>query len=193
MWHSGLGDPRRSCECRPTRRVTPTPLWSRSGVGSRQPTSASSFSSGATQNAQLDAIETALRAMLRPGGVHPAIAFALTAFNRIPLATNIGAVTDAIGISAKRFIERFKAQVGGSPKALLSDSAVPVRACTSASRPGGRLAASRTGVRVLRPGALHSRIPGVFGAHADQLSRISDSVSEPRQISTIRRSDCLTR
>jgi AraC-like DNA-binding protein len=67
-------------------------------------------------DAQLDAIETALRAMLQPTGVHPAIAFALTAFNRIPLATNIGAVTDAIGMSAKRFIERFKAQVGVSPK-----------------------------------------------------------------------------
>jgi AraC-like DNA-binding protein len=54
--------------------------------------------------------------MLRPRGVHPAIVFALTAFNRVPLATNIGAVTDAIGMSAKRFIERFKAQVGVSPK-----------------------------------------------------------------------------
>ena len=67
-------------------------------------------------DAQLDAIEHALREMLQPTGVHPAIAFALAAFNRVPLTTNIGAVTDAIGMSAKRFIERFKAQVGVSPK-----------------------------------------------------------------------------
>jgi AraC-like DNA-binding protein len=66
--------------------------------------------------AQLDALETALRTMLRPTAVHPAIAFSLTAFNRIPLATSIGAVTNSIGMSAKRFIERFKAQVGVSPK-----------------------------------------------------------------------------
>jgi AraC-like DNA-binding protein len=67
-------------------------------------------------DAQLDAIASALREMLQPTGVHPAIAFALTAFNRVPLTANVGAVTDAIGMSAKRFIERFKNQVGVSPK-----------------------------------------------------------------------------
>jgi AraC-like DNA-binding protein len=67
-------------------------------------------------DAQLDAIEAALGEMLRPAGLHPAIAFALTTFHRRPLVANIGAVTDAVGMSAKRFIERFKAQVGVSPK-----------------------------------------------------------------------------
>jgi AraC-like DNA-binding protein len=67
-------------------------------------------------NAQLDTIENTLLSLLKPTDVHPAIAFALASFNRAPLATNIGAVTSAIGISAKRFIERFKAQVGLSPK-----------------------------------------------------------------------------
>jgi AraC-like DNA-binding protein len=67
-------------------------------------------------DAQLDVIENALGEMLQPTGVHPAIAFALAAFNRAPLTANIGAVTDAIGMSAKRFIERFKTQVGVSPK-----------------------------------------------------------------------------
>ena len=65
---------------------------------------------------QLDAIESALRAMLRPGAAHPAVAFALRAFDRVPLALHIGAVADATGMSAKRFIERFKTQVGMSPK-----------------------------------------------------------------------------
>ena len=65
---------------------------------------------------QLDALETVLRTMFHPVGGHPAIAFALAALDQVPLATSIGAVTDAIGMSAKRFIERFKAQVGLSPK-----------------------------------------------------------------------------
>jgi len=65
---------------------------------------------------QLDAIEAALEEMLQPAGLHPAVGSALTTFHRSPLVANIGAVTDAIGMSAKRFIERFKAQVGVSPK-----------------------------------------------------------------------------
>jgi len=67
-------------------------------------------------DAQLDVIERMLNAMLQPTAVHPAIAFALTSFDRVPLTTNIGTVTQAIGMSAKGFIERFKAQVGVSPK-----------------------------------------------------------------------------
>lgn len=66
--------------------------------------------------AQIDGMESALREMLQPDGMHPAVTFALTTFNRVPLTTNIAAVTDAIGMSAKRFIDRFKAQVGVSPK-----------------------------------------------------------------------------
>jgi AraC-like DNA-binding protein len=67
-------------------------------------------------HAQLDAIENTLRKMLQPTGIHPAVAFALAAFNRVPLTITVGAVTDAIGMSAKRFIERFTAQVGVTPK-----------------------------------------------------------------------------
>ncbi|HEY1307814.1 MAG TPA: AraC family transcriptional regulator [Vicinamibacterales bacterium] len=67
-------------------------------------------------DAQLDVIERALSEVLRPAGVHPAVAFALRAFDRAPLTTNIAAVTDAIGMSAKRFIERFRSEVGFSPK-----------------------------------------------------------------------------
>ena len=54
--------------------------------------------------------------MLRPAGVHPAVVFALRAFDPAPLTTSIEQVTAAIGLSAKRFIERFKAEVGVSPK-----------------------------------------------------------------------------
>jgi AraC-like DNA-binding protein len=65
---------------------------------------------------QLDIIEACLRETLRPARLHPAVGFALTKFHRSPLAMNVGAVTDAVGMSPKRFIERFKAQVGVSPK-----------------------------------------------------------------------------
>src|SRR5262245_35223348 len=65
---------------------------------------------------QLDVIEATLAEMLRPTRLHPAVGFALKKFHRSPLATSVGAVTEAVGMSPKRFIERFKAQVGVSPK-----------------------------------------------------------------------------
>ncbi len=69
-----------------------------------------------TIDAKLDVLEAALQEMWRPPGLHPAVTFALAAFDRAPLTTSIGAVTDAIGLSAKRFIERFTIEVGLTPK-----------------------------------------------------------------------------
>ena len=67
-------------------------------------------------DATLDALEAALHEMWCPQRLHPAVDFALTAFDRAPLTTSIAAVTDAIGLSPKRFIERFKTEVGLTPK-----------------------------------------------------------------------------
>lgn len=67
-------------------------------------------------DATLDVLEAVLHEMWRPSGLHPAVDFALAAFERAPLTTTIGAVTDALGMSAKRFIERFKIEVGLTPK-----------------------------------------------------------------------------
>jgi len=67
-------------------------------------------------DAALDALETAMREVWTPAVRHPAVTFALSAFERAPLATSITAVTDRIGLSAKRFIERFKSEVGMTPK-----------------------------------------------------------------------------
>jgi AraC-like DNA-binding protein len=50
--------------------------------------------------------------------LHPAVAHALRVFGRSPRAASIGEVTAAIGLSAKRFIERFKTEVGLTPKAF---------------------------------------------------------------------------
>jgi AraC-like DNA-binding protein len=70
----------------------------------------------ATADGKLDVIELALLESLAPRGLHPAIGFALAAFDRVPHTTTMTAVTDAIGLSAKRFIERFKVEVGVTPK-----------------------------------------------------------------------------
>jgi len=67
-------------------------------------------------DAKLDTMERALRENLRWSGVHPAVAFALEAFVQRPNAVNVSAVTGMTGLSAKRFIERFKATVGVAPK-----------------------------------------------------------------------------
>lgn len=70
----------------------------------------------ASSDAQLDVLEAALLEMWTPVSSHRAVAFALTAFDRSPLTTSVAGVTDAIGLSAKRFIERFKVEVGMTPK-----------------------------------------------------------------------------
>lgn len=69
-----------------------------------------------TPDAELDAIEAALREMFVPAAVRPAVGIALTAFDRVPLTASIGAVTSAIGMNAKQFIEQFKRAVGVTPK-----------------------------------------------------------------------------
>ena len=66
-------------------------------------------------DAMLDVLEAALQEMWTPPGLHPAVTFALAAFDRTPTAS-ITAVTDTIGLSPKRFIERFKIEVGMTPK-----------------------------------------------------------------------------
>ena len=67
-------------------------------------------------DATLDALEAVLNEMWRPPGLHPAVNFALAAFDRAPSTTTVATVTGAIGLSAKRFIERFKIEVGLTPK-----------------------------------------------------------------------------
>jgi AraC-like DNA-binding protein len=70
--------------------------------------------------ARLAALERAMERMLaraqNPAPPHPAVAYALGAFQRLLQPTSIAEVTAQIGLSPKRFIERFKAAVGVSPK-----------------------------------------------------------------------------
>jgi AraC-like DNA-binding protein len=47
---------------------------------------------------------------------HPAVAFALNEFHSTPETQKIAAVTDRIGLSARRFIDVFRKEVGLTPK-----------------------------------------------------------------------------
>lgn len=71
---------------------------------------------GKSIDAKVDVLEAALLEMWTPPGQHPAVSFALAVFDRAPTTTKIAAVSDTIGLSAKRFIERFKNEVGLTPK-----------------------------------------------------------------------------
>ncbi len=66
--------------------------------------------------AALDALEAALLDLRRDKAAHPAVRFALSEFRARPSVARIRVVTDAIGLSPKRFIERFKGEVGVTPK-----------------------------------------------------------------------------
>lgn len=64
----------------------------------------------------LETLERALLEAWRPRAAHPAVAFALAAFQARPHVARIRPVTDAISLSPKRFIDRFEAEVGVTPK-----------------------------------------------------------------------------
>jgi AraC-like DNA-binding protein len=70
----------------------------------------------ATPAAALDVLECALINARLDRGTHPAVAFALARFHHEPDVARVGAVTRGIGMSPKRFTERFKAEVGLTPK-----------------------------------------------------------------------------
>jgi AraC-like DNA-binding protein len=69
-----------------------------------------------TLDAQLDVLEGALREVWCGRDRHPAVAFALDRFVARPRAARVSDVTDVIALSSKRFIERFRAEVGVTPK-----------------------------------------------------------------------------
>ena len=66
--------------------------------------------------ARLTVLARALGSIRRT--LHPAVTHALRVFTRAPRAASIAGVTAEIGLSPKRFIERFKTEVGLTPKAF---------------------------------------------------------------------------
>ena len=70
-----------------------------------------------TWPARFRVLERALLAQLTgPTRRHPAVAFALSAIQAVPHARTIGQLTERIGLSSRRFIEVFSAEVGLTPK-----------------------------------------------------------------------------
>lgn len=70
----------------------------------------------ATPGAAIAVMEAALRHEWHGRAVHPAVAVALDVFARRPADARVRAIADAVGMSAKRFIERFTHDVGLTPK-----------------------------------------------------------------------------
>ena len=66
--------------------------------------------------AALAALEAALRRAWRDRAVHAAVAHAVGDFRRHADVARVGTVTDRVGMSARRFAERFAADVGVTPK-----------------------------------------------------------------------------
>ena len=60
--------------------------------------------------------QTLLKRAFRPLALHPAVAFALEEFQRMPNTRTISNVTGRIGLSQRRFIQAFREEVGLTPK-----------------------------------------------------------------------------
>jgi AraC-like DNA-binding protein len=70
----------------------------------------------ADAGAALDVLEAALLRAWHARVVHPAVAYAVGDFRRHADVARVAAVTDRVGMSARRFAERFEAEVGVTPK-----------------------------------------------------------------------------
>ena len=108
---------------------------------------------------------------------HPGVAAALAAIEDNP-SIRMADIRDLVGMSTKRLIALFRAEVGLSPKAYAR-----IRRFQAALRllSGGRARrASRGRCRLFRPSPLRPGIP-VFRRHdADAVCRTTDSVAQPR-------------
>jgi AraC-like DNA-binding protein len=67
-------------------------------------------------DAALDALELALREAWHDRPRHPAVAAALATFAREPHTTRVAEVAGTVGMSARRFIDAFRRDVGLTPK-----------------------------------------------------------------------------
>jgi len=66
--------------------------------------------------AKFQVLERTLLATARSFTRHPAVGFALRELEAVPQARTIAQVTGAVGLSQRRFIDRFRDEVGLTPK-----------------------------------------------------------------------------
>lgn len=69
-----------------------------------------------TPAAKLGVLERMLLAAARSPGRHPAVAFALEQFCAVPQALTVAEVAHSAGLSGRRFSDRFRDEVGLTPK-----------------------------------------------------------------------------
>jgi len=60
--------------------------------------------------------QTLLKHLMQPAELHSAVAFALREFGANPGSSTVSSVTERLGLSANRFIEVFRDQIGLTPK-----------------------------------------------------------------------------
>lgn len=88
-------------------------LWGRSAIELRE-----RLWSAATSLKRFQILEEALTARLRCHSEHPAVSLALDLFGPAGIGGSVSAVADRVGLSQRRFIQVFTAQVGLTPKAF---------------------------------------------------------------------------
>jgi AraC-like DNA-binding protein len=86
-------------------------LW-----GSRAPLLVEQVLAAPTPDAKFDVLEHALLRAARSFERHPAVAFAVRELSCSPRPRGVAEVTDAIGMSQRRFLDRFRREVGMAPK-----------------------------------------------------------------------------
>ena len=86
-------------------------LWGRSAIELRE-----KLCSAATTQQRFQILEETLTARLRCFSEHPAVSLALGIFGPAGIGDSVRAVAERVGLSQRRFIQVFTAQVGLTPK-----------------------------------------------------------------------------
>lgn len=132
-----------------------------------------------TPEAGFGILEQALLAQLaRPLTHHPAVALALNEYQSMPRTRTVKEVSEQTGLSQRRFIQLFREEVGLTPKLFrriwrFQDH--PSHRKRGACRVGGRGSI----LWLLRPGALHPRLPGLHRYNSYDLSGSTRRASQP--------------
>jgi AraC-like DNA-binding protein len=92
-------------------RVCLDTLW-----GSRAGSLVEQVLAASSPDAKFDILERALLATASTLARHRAVSFALQALSSAPHTSSVGEVTGAVGMSQRRFLERFRNEVGMAPK-----------------------------------------------------------------------------
>ena len=91
-------------------------------------------------------------------------------------AVAIGELSAATGVSSTHLAQRFKELIGVTPKRIARTYRFAAAVLAVDPAEAGRLGRPRESGRLLRPGPLRPRVPGVHGAHPDPVPRCPAAV-----------------